>query len=404
MTGEQYKVQLDAHRRITNHDDLQYEQALNYYKKMKDVMLTGIVINTEKEFHKLSLAKISEIKQQIEQEMINIKIADSDLQKTGAIAKLDEVATNVLEYAFNGSFNGTLLRQEFDKVHTTMIQNAEYKGKKLPDPAVIINHVRLLTETGQSEMAQLQKLSSLSSLASGPVKNQLQAFAFRVLLDSVGAIDPHWIRENAYTQSLKGFYREDVVLEAYDDYSSKRPAIKFENIAAKNTPVDMGIVVQDIEKIFTGAGQGSVQTDPNIQPLLLEIQQAMQTAGNMFGAQIKSWQFDGGSPSDFLAIGYRGPLFNNSPSAENDISDIKWMAANMCYLGQRDNIITALGPVNVMMIAGNGQYWMDDFIDRFRKRQLYLSFDYDRSKKNFTPHVSLLSYKTNFYQKQFKKS
>lgn len=50
-------------------------------------------------------------------------------------------------------------------------------------------------------------------------------------------------------------------------------------------------------------------------------------------------------------------------------------------MGQRNNIIKALGPHNVIYADGKNQYWMDNFIGVFRGRNMYLILN-DKKEEN----------------------
>jgi hypothetical protein len=66
-------------------------------------------------------------------------------------------------------------------------------------------------------------------------------------------------------------------------------------------------------------------------------------------------------------------------------------------MGQRNNIIKALGPHNVIYADGKNQYWMDNFIEVFRGRHMYLILNYEKEdtssdRRRASAEIALYNY------------
>ena len=166
------------------------------------------------------------------------------------------------------------------------------------------------------------------------------------------------------------------------------------NQKGQETSIDLllniGLDEKNMLEIFNQTYLGAVEVD-----LEEEINSVLNGKNNsiIFGAQVKSFNVNQGN---FMGgLGHQAALKDEllkSPLYGNGYS----LIGNIAFMGLRNNIIKTLGERNLLFIDGSKQYWMDDFIETFRNRELYLILKTTKEKSTnryvATSEVALYNY------------
>lgn len=399
---------------IYYNNNLQYRAAQSYYKKLKDNMIDIIETNFKKQLGH----EIKQAGENYSQVILDVLLGKQGVtryedSKNNSNVLLEQTMKKAVANA--NMVNGNMrqyLTEIFQEVKNDM---ADY-GKKHGD---IQNYTRAFLGRVETKLKKIGHEGWLASqkdtiynelLQSGhstEVAAQLSSYYLRIFLNTIHE-DTVKVGHDKYLQALRGYHLEAATTEAINN-AMDQLITKFEegsnqpktqdykiaiNIGGKNT-------VNDIQfDLSFGLPDGTKITAEGLSNLSIseeDIQKLITENGISYGAQIKSWMPKSsgeGWMSPVLPVGYRAQLYSNFIAA-NDKYPNQQMTAGMVFLGLENNIKDALGRNNVMFIDGKNHYWMDDFINSFRRAKYYLSFDY----KNKKPTQEVILYQWYKYHK-----
>lgn len=400
----------DYHRQIIAGDNFAYDEAQMYYAEMKQKMLNAVAESLQKQYMVQSQQKIQELSLLLEQEIMNnddFTLEDSDVQFKKAYETLTEIAQSVAISSANFSAIMSAAEQAQQSMAKYTGSNREYANEQ----RTLVKKIRdILRADGAYE--NILKEFNLPVTNDKALQSQLESFAFRKLLERLDLISLNDSVVRAYAHAVKGYYREAAVVDGfnkmfksiekkYNKNNDEKTVITIP-VGAQNMEIDALIGLFDekeVQNLFTQTVTGVAEV-PDEVFLTNALTQESKMGSTLFGAQVKSWDLD--DPNrNWYPIGSRAML-NQKLQANEDFGAGYSMAGNIAFMGQLDNIKTALGAHNVIFIDGKNKYWMDRFIGDFRhKHNLYLQLDMHKTedgRKRSTSEVALYAYQAHRYE------
>ena len=370
----------DALAKVQSGDNFGYNEAIDYYSKVKQRMFEQLRLNQD--LQNYSDAKIGDLLNDEFNSMYE-ELTTSQLMElsTGSLQAIQ----NFVESTFYGS-SGAQLYDLQNQI--TKLQN-DTEGVKKENTAKIKelqSQIKtLLNAEDQISMLVQQALGKYNppdgSLAS--VTNFLSAFMLNTVRWRVETQGKLFINKNART-TLMGYYKEIIERKILAYLFNKIGAnnVSVEMVAGANTINDLLLVFDNMSGTYTGSEMISIIDEAEEQKLI------------SMGAQIKARDLEKVG-TDFMKISHQAGLrdeFNAQMQAAG-FNTYSW-SCGVAFLGQTQNIIQSLGANNILFLSGPKKYFMDDFIRRFRQENMYLSFQMNENHEA-TSQVGLQRYVEN---------
>lgn len=370
----------DALAKVQSGDNFGYNEAIDYYSKVKQRMFEWLRLNQD--LQNYGDAKIGDLLNDEFNSMYE-ELTTSQLMElsTGSLQAIQ----NFVESTFYGSSGAQLYDLQSQ---ITKLQN-DTEGVKKENTAKIKelqSQIKILlnAEDQISTLVQ-QALGKYNppdgSLAS--VTNFLSAFMLNTVRWRVETQGKLFINKNART-TLMGYYKEIIERKILADLFNRIGAnnVSVEMVAGANTINDLLLVFDNMSGTYTGSEMISIIDEAEEQKLI------------SMGAQIKARDLEKVG-TDFMKISHQASLrdeFNAQMQAAG-FNTYSW-SCGVAFLGQTQNIIQSLGANNILFLSGPKKYFMDDFIRRFRQENMYLSFQMNENHEA-TSQVGLQRYVEN---------
>lgn len=370
----------EALAKIQSGDNFGYNDAIDYYTRVKQRMFEQLRLNQDLKDY--SDAKIGDLLNEEFNAMYG-ELSTSGLMElsTGSLQAIQDF----VEATFYGD-NGAQLVDLQSQI--TQLKN-DTEGIKR-DNGMKIKELQsqmktLLNAEDQISALVTQALGKYSppdgSLAS--VTNFLSAFMLNTVRWRVETQGKLYINKNART-TLMGYYKEIIERKILADLFNRVGAgnVSVEMVAGANTINDLLLVFDGMSGTYTGSEMISLINENDEQKLI------------SMGAQIKARDLEKVG-TDFMKISHQAGLRDefNAQMKASGFDTYSW-SCGVAFLGQTQNIIQSLGANNVLFLSGPKKYFMDDFIRRFRKENMYLSFQMDENHEA-TSQVGLQRYIEN---------
>ena len=410
LAGKNFQVQEEyLVRNAKNPNALGYGQAMQYYKSSKNTLKRDLETALRKQFPQLAKSTIENKRRALMRELTNSNsTADTEAQKDLA-DKLLETVRQEFNNTNSDSYRG-LLENIYQKMKDKEKDSkASFKYTDF-DSMYFTKVKQALNELEKDVNSDLGKrLQSLTTGKSAEVRAQIISYFASLAVSarqhgySIGKQVPGFQKaEKNYTNALKGYHREEALTKSYaklfedlyrvtPDFSNK----VIRNIGGQNVKedilIDIKTLLESAEKLNGKEYSGSSEVEEG------EILPAANVQESRFGIQAKSFNLE--QPNkDFYSLGtsadlQRNLLSNVLPNKRKQAG--RTMLGNMLYMGQADSIQSALGKDNVIFVDGYKKYWMQDFIESFRKKGLWLSLSARGAdwKRDVTSQIVLYAYK-----------
>lgn len=423
-----YNNQFDNYyNQIVNKSEFGYAEAQEYYVKLKNQMLNLM----NKNLSKIEKTAVDNLNQttadSIFEEILKGPLESSEIQAKEAKKILQEVESIVQNYIGNPKDKTGLSQQKRKTAKTKAIQTIksvmDYKNthpeayKNSGEKQTFTNRFIKLMNKSKSNVLDglLEQVKDLKKdqVTDTKVRTALETYAVRLFAKELTKNSKEFkeffanMSSNSYINLLKGLAREaaiesalnKVYQQAQRNNNSKttdKIVLKVgdkSNIAGQETSIDLLINTcfdeQKTLDIFNKQylTQIDLDIDEEIRSVLNGTSESM-----VFGAQVKSFDITSG---DFTGgLGHQSILRNKLLSSSiygNGYS----LVGNIAFMGLRQNIVKTLGERNVLFIDGANKYWMPDFIQAFRSKDLYLMLKTEKKEQNkyiATSEVALYNY------------
>lgn len=402
---------------ILQNNNFDYYTAQTYYKQAKTAMLNSLAAETQSGMMSKTIdLTAKELEWQIMQAANSAAASTSDTLESAKIA-LNEISDLVSSSANTLSLKRAITKATKAAEETlTKKEQKEYRNFS----STFTSRVKsMLPQKALNTIEDMLKTTKYYSGASELVKSNLRNYLLRNLIQQslLRSKSDYSITTatTKYAQAVGGYFKEEAVVNAFNNagkkiqnISSNKKMPQAIDIGMRNLPSDFLIGYVLDEKEINQLCSTNFKGVSESQLITPELQQSFIDSIPIFGAQIKSYNLlnmSGNLVKPYYPIGARASLVGGLVNSKKYLYGYS-MAANMAYMGQKHNIITALGVNNVMFIAGTKAYWMDEFIEEFRQKKMYLSLDTKGKTLDtfqLTAHVSLLKYSNSLMLKMFTK-
>ena len=331
-----------------------YESAQQHYAKLKTQMLKTLINNTN-------------IEDLTEEQMSDLVLKTENIYNTNNLSQ----KTNELLR----KFEKVLLenRSEYEG-YLQSIYEAIESGEKKAITIAKEELKRILKNNQQFILKEALKTSTIANIKSNDystVLAQMRSILVHSLLTNknmtlyrqsairIGG----FVKEVGELKALRklfsssGFQKNSVQTFLTGDFKS--------STTGKDTPLDLIITtLQDAEQAFN---QAEVVVE-NIDKYIAG--KSKYENINVFGEQSKSWNLT--SRTRFYEIGFRKNLLDSYK--QQHPKSFRQIEKAINYLADVKNTLQVLGPLNVLISTGNQRWWMDDFLDEIRRRDMQLIF------------------------------
>ena len=344
----------EARDAIVSGNNFQYPDAISHYLKMKERMFKQIRMNQE--LKNMADAEIANIFKQ-DFETLYSQLNNSTLWEL-SYNSLTDIQRWVSD-RFEGE-SGSALQNLQERINKLEMQVQEKRSGKSEELAAAKLEMRSLLNTEMA--AETCAARALSSAPGGDVST-VMAFLESFVLNSarwwVEVKGKTFINSNA-TTTLMGYYKE-----LFEAKALKQLLEKFHITNATSLQVSGANTINDLLLSFNNLN-GSVEISDSVGTVLPQDEN--------FGIQIKARDINK-IGTGFMKISRQAGLRDgfNAQINQSGFNNRSW-CCGVSFLGQSNNIIQSLGANNVMFISGPTRYFMDDFIQHFRKEQMYLAF------------------------------
>lgn len=352
-----YKDSQVALEQIKSNYDFSYNLAVKHYRDLKEKMFNQIRLNSEfnnlasDELVKLFDYEDEKLKNEIQKNITSLsndsletikEWAAEDIKDSGLLAQINEL--------------DQLIHQEQNK-NKTIIKR---KQKEIQQR----NNTRESIEALAYRMLKTNQLELDYNLCF----NFLQSAYINLLRYQMRTEGQAYINDNMRT-TLMGYYKEYIEAKLLKESMLKttKNIIEIEQIGSKQNP-------SDIEIKINLPSSASVQEEVSV-----------------FGAQVKMKDINKVGTA-FMKISTRKNLSSKFNKVMGNFDKNSWVSG-VAFLGQLNNIKTALGENNVLFISGNNRYFMDEFIQNFRRQNMYLAFKFKDNPYEATSQIGLQRYK-----------
>lgn len=368
----------EAVERIQNNDSFGYPSAIEHYQNLKNRMFAQIRMN--KNFENYSDGLIGEkVQRQLDNVSEQLKENLFELS-ANSLEAIQKYVTDQIENK-NGGAVIVQLQQDINKLQEQIDNEKQTNSNEIDQ---LRNQIKaLLSSRSQVEtiLSNALKNYSPSNGNLNTVINFLETFMLNTVKWYVETQGKMFINMNAKT-TLMGYYKE--VME------KKLVSQALQNMNVANATVNLissANTINDLEIAFSNPSLDttvSIDQDISILPPLKE----------SFFAQIKARDLDK-VKTGFMKISNQAGLLEsfNAQMQASGFNNKSW-ACGVAFLGQAQNILQSLGRDNVLFVSGGGHYFMDEFIQKFRKQNMYLAFEMGDDKK-LTKQVGLQRYVEN---------
>lgn len=424
-----YNNQFDNYyNQIANKSKFGYTEAQEYYVKLKNQMLNLM----NKNLSKIEKTAVDNFNQttadSIFEEILKGPLESSETQAKEAKKILQEVESIVQNYIGSSKDKTGLSQQKRKtakhKAIETIKSVMDYKNKhpeaykNSGEKQAFTNRFIQLMNKSKSNVLDglLEQVRALKKdqITDTKVRTALETYAVRLFAKELTKSSKDFkdffanMSSNSYINLLKGLAREAAVESALNkvyqqaqrNNNSNKTTDKIvlkvgdkSNIAGQETSIDLLI-----NACFNEEKTLDVFNKQYLAQIDLDIDEEIRSVLNgtsesvVFGAQVKSFDITNG---DFIGgLGHQSILRNTLLSSSiygNGYS----LVGNIAFMGLRQNIVKTLGERNVLFIDGANKYWMPDFIQAFRSKDLYLMLKTEKKEQNkyiVTSEVALYNY------------
>lgn len=173
---------------------------------------------------------------------------------------------------------------------------------------------------------------------------------------------------------MKGYYREGLAYKALSKilYTlGENPPVEIKSMGAENTSVDTLI---------------------RFNPQYFQTVVSENIGENLsFGMQEKSWKDPWAKEGYFQSISNKAAVIYSVGSRQDLLNNLEnknsWIAG-VNYLGQTNQIKSAIGPNNILYLTGSQFYFTADLITQMRLNSFYLAFVFSPSEYKATSEIT----------------
>ena len=422
-----YQSQEQKYRRqITSKYNFDYKVAQEYYKTLKNQMLGHLNKNLNKLYNKsiqsFERLTVDEILNSITQAQPQ---ADDIKQSTHKLLeRVESLVHNFINTLDSNDTGRHLASKQAGDVIVSMrkYQNEHPEAyKDGGEKRAFTNRYRNLMEKMGSTLF-INLMEQVKNIGGGEItdtkmRTALETYAIRLFAKELtkNSSNPEVSKffanmsKNSYVKLLSGLAYEAAMESAINQVykkvnQSKKTKKKNQkiilqtgsdtNIKGQETQIDLLFNTLFNEKktleVFNREYLGTVQVDINEE---IESILAGKPTSIIFGAQVKSFEALSGTFSG--GLGHSASLRNNLLT-DSTYGNGYSLPGNIAFMGQRNNIIQALGPRNVMFMDKKNKYWMDSFIEAFRQQDKYLMLKTKKEEKGkrwlATTEIALYNY------------
>lgn len=364
-----------AVEKIKNNDNFDYNAAIDYYQKLKSKMFNQLRMN--KELSKYSDEELNEILN-IELNKFENTLQHKELKEMSENS-LNQIA-NWIEEQFNGENKNKIveIQSQINKTEESIEDNKKEREKELKrlrkDLSKILDTDSKIKNIINEALAKYKTPSGdYDVIISFLTTYMLNSVKWRMQLEH-----KVYMNERALT-TLMGYYKEHIeenlLKKIYQNQKVNNMEVQL--IAGKNTINDLGFIFDVIE--------GNYEYTEELQ-LIDE---------KFFGGQIKTKNIEN-IKTNFMNISRQAKLAEqfNSQMKNNGFNKYSW-SCGVAFLGQTNHILQSLGKNNVLFISGPNRYFMDEFIQKFRREKIYLAFKMNEENHMATGQVGLQRFVEN---------
>lgn len=375
-----------------------YQQAINYYQKLKNRLIDQITDNAKK---KLANIEYKNFILSVEEEILKnaSQWGESYISAQTSLNNLENAVAQIIE---NNDISAArnILQEIHDKIYQK--KNSVEKNKQDFKSALLKNQKQIFDSLGIDNNFIINLLSTNNTTGDiNALANQAKSYFIRYLYGMLfDEIDFAKGSRFKYSMSMGGFYKELAEYEALEKIINQFINVYHGGdikIGGKDTELDIVIsILDDVESSLTQSTSITEQIMAIEEPPgTVDLENDLINQINVFGEQVKSRSL---GSSDEFGIGNRAELY---AAFKNEGANTYSSLQAIHFLARLKNILLSLGATNVLFSSNGKRYWMADFITEFRQKNYFLTFYRATNKSQLENKVVLEQYYT---QKQKIKS
>lgn len=354
-----------------------YEQAQEYYARLKDKMLDEMVLKMKMD--PLLQAAPNQLRDRVEAE-IQSYATNWDDNRSKALRSLEKVEVAVAKIIEKQDMSGlTNLMQQLQKEAEANSNDQKTYIRQLKDS--LKKHQSYIIQQVLTDHQFFNNIIATTTADTTDIQNQLSSYFVRYLYTQLMQSQEISGRIQ-YELSLGGFYKEAAEYEILE--RKFRKMMNVFHAGSKNTELDIIITTLDnMEAAFQGnESVTKIISMGDFNDLGQDLIQQI----TWYGEQVKSWSLN--ANTNIHSIGNRQALFQAYLDERNVTQDYDTVASAL-FLGRFKNILLALGPTNVLFSSGGQRQWMSDFIADMRAKSFVLVFGRPNDKSPLTAKVNI---------------
>ena len=367
-----------------------YQSAIQYYENLKNKMLNQVSVSAKGKLLEKDLISLQEKKDILDKNILlesskdayhSNKASTEFLSSAEAIAETAlSVLTKKNKSALNKKYKDLkqlsgITREKTDKTKMKMRELLKQERQEIYS----LLNINLSTVLNEFLVDFAQKGYSTKE-----IETLLNSYIDRIIFSKMTNTSYLSPSQFYYARIMAGYYREIA------EYNALAKVLQV--VENKTTVTHFGGANTDIDILISTLNESNIKNILNnqisyTQEILsmdqsdvLLLQKLSNANINIFGEQVKSWSLATDASSNSVkSVGHRSQLLK-SFNSERNMPNHFYLEGNMEFMSRFKNILTALGPFNVLFSTGKERFWMHDFITSFRDLNYFLLLRYKDGK------------------------